>query len=149
MFSYILNRGWIDKSSKRLPTYKEITSSRKGKEKVLEDDSEEETFDARSEQSEDEIDEDEFDEVAERFETSYNFRFEEPYVYVLLPEVPCMYSHTVMQRRSRNRAISSQSALTRSSTRYVAERGARETQGTEGGGAFEEEGRSEEGRKRT
>ncbi|KAF7798812.1 hypothetical protein EIP86_010038 [Pleurotus ostreatoroseus] len=78
LMNYILNRGWIDKSTKRLPTYKEITSSRKGKERALEDDSEEEAIDAQSEAPENEIDEDEFDEVAERFETSYNFRFEEP-----------------------------------------------------------------------
>ena len=42
--SYILNRGWIDKSSRRLPTYKEITtsSSKKGKEIVDPDEEEDE-----------------------------------------------------------------------------------------------------------
>ena len=31
--SYILNRGWIDRSAKRLPTYSEITSSKSKKDK--------------------------------------------------------------------------------------------------------------------
>jgi protein KRI1 len=30
------------------------------------------------------LDEDEFDEVAERFEASYNFRFEEPCVFIFV-----------------------------------------------------------------
>lgn len=36
----------------------------------------------------DELDDDEeFEDVVETFETSYNFRFEEPYVNLLLPSV--------------------------------------------------------------
>ena len=58
--SYILNQGWVDKSKSRVPTYKEVTGS-------------------YSEDGMDDLDkENEFDEVAEEFETSYNFRFEEP-----------------------------------------------------------------------
>ncbi|KAJ3525199.1 hypothetical protein NM688_g8439 [Phlebia brevispora] len=84
LMSYILNRGWIDRSAKRLPTYKEITSSGKGKGRALGDDIEDsDTEEAKVKQEEDgtemtDMDEDEFDEVADRFETSYNFRFEEP-----------------------------------------------------------------------
>jgi len=55
--SYILNRGWIDRSTRRVPTYNEITHT-------------------GSDDEED--DEDEFDEIIDRFESSYNFRFEEP-----------------------------------------------------------------------
>ena len=35
---------------------------------------------------EDELEEDEFDDVVDRFESSYNFRFEEPWV----PHPPCV-----------------------------------------------------------
>lgn len=80
--SYILNRGWIDKSARRMPTYKEITGSKKGKGKS-EADSDSEGSDDDDEAQEvkhQPLDEDDFDEVADRFESSYNFRFEEPYV---------------------------------------------------------------------
>lgn len=79
-----MNRGWIDRSARRLPTYKEITSSRNGKGRVTEDSDEEEDGGSIDERSEDghaehpSLDEDEFDDVADHFESSYNFRFEEP-----------------------------------------------------------------------
>ncbi|KAL6304942.1 KRI1-like family C-terminal-domain-containing protein [Sparassis latifolia] len=86
LINYILNRGWVDRSARRLPTYSEITASKKGKGKAngtstadsdLEDEVEEQEGTGADAQSE-ELDEDEFDEVVDRFESSYNFRFEEP-----------------------------------------------------------------------
>ncbi|KAF9963830.1 KRRI-Interacting protein 1 [Modicella reniformis] len=56
LMDYILNRGWIDKTQKKTPHYKEI---------VREDDLEE------LEKSEDELD------AAEEFESKYNFRYED------------------------------------------------------------------------
>ena len=86
--SYILNRGWIDRSAKRLPTYQEITGqSKKGKGKAGADSVNAEDEQQSEDEADDEggapdLDEDEFDEIADRFESSYNFRFEEPYVYL-------------------------------------------------------------------
>ena len=82
VYSYILNRGWIDKSARRLPTYKEITGKGKGK---ADSDSEADSSDAEA-GAKGEVDglpnedEDEFDDIADAFESSYNFRFEEPCV---------------------------------------------------------------------
>ncbi|KAH9067742.1 Krr1-domain-containing protein, partial [Lactarius vividus] len=74
--SYILNRGWVDRSARRLPTYKEITAkalSSKDPDPLAAHTGAE--VDAGND---DLLDDDEFDEVAEHFESSYNFRFEEP-----------------------------------------------------------------------
>lgn len=72
--SYIFNRGWIDRDAKRVPTYKEITSNGKSK-------SQAQGADSDFENGNDEVlDSDEFDDVVDDFESSYNFRFEEPYV---------------------------------------------------------------------
>ncbi|KAG2108602.1 KRI1-like family C-terminal-domain-containing protein [Suillus clintonianus] len=89
LMNYILNRGWVDKSARRLPTYKEIvkpkSTKRKAKDSVAESEfevSDEEQLDAvhgGQRASEHAIeDDDEFEEIADAFETSYNFRFEEP-----------------------------------------------------------------------
>ncbi|GJJ08425.1 hypothetical protein Clacol_002641 [Clathrus columnatus] len=68
LMNYILNRGWVDRDAKRIPTYTEITrknvnGNREGpaeEENLLQDDDEE------------------FEEIVDNFESSYNFRFEEP-----------------------------------------------------------------------
>ena len=96
--SYILNRGWIDRSAKRFPTYTEVTSVRnrkKGPSKAAgSEDEEGAATDSSGSSSESEVggdagvaveDQDEFDDVADVFESSYNFRFEEPYVVCRIP----------------------------------------------------------------
>ncbi|KAG8705566.1 hypothetical protein FRC09_002883 [Ceratobasidium sp. 395] len=76
LMNYILNRGWIDKSEKRLPTYREVVEPDTMSE-VQEDKN-------QIEDSEDNgLDEDEFDEIADRFESTYNFRFEEPDAHII------------------------------------------------------------------
>ncbi|KAG5650999.1 hypothetical protein H0H81_010258 [Sphagnurus paluster] len=86
LMNYILNRGWIDRTANRIPTYGEITSSKsKGKKKAkpeedLEDsDSPDEVEDAEPLPTADpDLDENDFEDIVDRFEVSYNFRFEEP-----------------------------------------------------------------------
>ncbi|KAF5355471.1 hypothetical protein D9758_006312 [Tetrapyrgos nigripes] len=86
LMSYILNRGWIDRSAKRVPTYGEITSSKgKGKDKIKEKPEDEEDVEALPENEDDllptvhsDVDQDDFEDIVDRFESSYNFRFEEP-----------------------------------------------------------------------
>ncbi|KAJ6497509.1 KRI1-like family C-terminal-domain-containing protein [Mycena sanguinolenta] len=82
LVNYILNRGWIDRSSKRVPTYREVTSqSKKGKAKAKAQPADDEDSDAGDDEEEgdaDEMEEEEiFDDIVDRFESSYNFRFEE------------------------------------------------------------------------
>ncbi|KAJ3726986.1 KRI1-like family C-terminal-domain-containing protein [Lentinula raphanica] len=88
LMNYILNRGWIDHSARRVPTYKEIVSSKSKLKKKAADEEEEssdEDMDPSTSKGEDmlptadaDIDEDDFEEIVDRFESSYNFRFEEP-----------------------------------------------------------------------
>jgi len=87
--SYILNRGWIDKSARRLPTYKEIVKPKSTKEKAKDylvgseseapDEEQGDTSDGKQ-RAHDHIieDDDEFEDIVDAFESSYNFRFEEP-----------------------------------------------------------------------
>ncbi|KAF8589513.1 hypothetical protein K439DRAFT_1383413 [Ramaria rubella] len=69
LMNYILNRGWIDRSVKRVPTYNEVTHHSEPSNEQIFQRGDEETL-----VSED----DEFEEIVDRFESSYNFRFEEP-----------------------------------------------------------------------
>jgi protein KRI1 len=97
-FSYILNRGWIDHSTKHIPTYKEITGSTRSKGKLKEALSDEES--PRVDDAVHDLDDDDFEEIAERFESSYNFRFEEPYAFVshsLLSKLLTIYSFLEMR----------------------------------------------------
>lgn len=77
--SYILNRGWIDRSVNRVPTYREITGSTKSKGK-LKQESDGKDQEASVDSEVNDSDDEDFEEIAERFESSYNFRFEEPCV---------------------------------------------------------------------
>ncbi|KAI0300435.1 KRI1-like family C-terminal-domain-containing protein [Multifurca ochricompacta] len=78
LINYILNRGWIDRSARRIPTYKEVTAV-PSHPKNLDPPETLVAADVSTDANSDIIeDEDEFDEVVERFESSYNFRFEEP-----------------------------------------------------------------------
>jgi hypothetical protein len=101
--SYILNRGWIDRSARHIPTYGEITGSSKNeKAKGQDDGSASESLPEDQDANGDELDDDDFDEIVDRFESSYNFRFEEPCVPWLLL-VLSLYSYLIaMQRCRRN-----------------------------------------------
>lgn len=72
--SYILNRGWIDKSTRRVPTYGEVTSGHKSGDNDDHVKAEKTGVDGEL------VDDEDFEEVVDRFESSYNHRFEEPYV---------------------------------------------------------------------
>ena len=87
--SYILNRGWIDRSTGHVPTYGEITfppgeerRKKKGKAKAEpQDDSEPDAEDFGSIDEEMDtglLSDTSFESLASHFEASYNHRFEEP-----------------------------------------------------------------------
>lgn len=80
--SYIFNRGWIDRSNRRVPTYNEIIDSsskqtrRKSAQSQVDDDGTDKILEDG--QGATLSDDNAFDDLADAFETSYNFRFEEP-----------------------------------------------------------------------
>jgi len=86
--SYILNRGWIDRSEGHVPTYTEVTSEAKERSRKKGKSKAEPHDDAGSDDNEDQnenADDDDgmlsdtsFESVASFFEASYNHRFEEP-----------------------------------------------------------------------
>lgn len=71
MLSYVLNRGWIDRSTSRVPTYSEVTFKPDP-----------------SPNHEDDEQHSEFDDLAENFELSYNHRFLEPSFTPIIPSHP-------------------------------------------------------------
>ncbi|KAH0829126.1 KRI1-like family C-terminal-domain-containing protein [Lanmaoa asiatica] len=86
LMNYIFNRGWIDQSNRRVPTYNEIVES-SSKRRSAKSQADPDSIDGVDHNSDDEqvaakgailSDEDSFDDLADAFETSYNFRFEEP-----------------------------------------------------------------------
>ncbi|KAH6910281.1 KRI1-like family C-terminal-domain-containing protein [Coprinopsis sp. MPI-PUGE-AT-0042] len=105
LLDYILNRGWIDQSSKRVPTYNEITSTKRSKGKAKAKPS----ADSSSEGGENDDNEDpgllsdtSFTSLADIFELSYNHRFEEPNA-AIIPSFPRQIESTVRRDESKRK----------------------------------------------
>ncbi|KAF9442814.1 hypothetical protein P691DRAFT_779207 [Macrolepiota fuliginosa MF-IS2] len=90
LMNYILNRGWIDKSKDRVPTYHEVTKSKSNPKKskpkaTIDSDSDSDPHPSNhaedkhvSDKGDDTDSDASFESFADAFESSYNFRFEEP-----------------------------------------------------------------------
>ncbi|KAF5385845.1 hypothetical protein D9615_002328 [Tricholomella constricta] len=82
LMNYILNRGWIDRSANHIPTYGEITSPKSKGKKAAKHEEYDSGQDAGGAEllptADPDLDEEDFEEIVDRFESSYNFRYEEP-----------------------------------------------------------------------
>ncbi|KZV91710.1 hypothetical protein EXIGLDRAFT_836921 [Exidia glandulosa HHB12029] len=79
LLDYILNRGWIDKSERHVPTYKEVTSRSSKKRKADEDSNSAESNSDSDAGGVGDIDEESvFEEAVEHFEEDYQYRYQEP-----------------------------------------------------------------------
>ena len=101
LFSYILNRGWIDHSERHIPTYDEITSTKR-KKKVETSKLDETTTNGfeNAEVGEEDaglLSDSSFDSLASHFEASYNHRFEEPGA-ATIPSFPRIIQSTVRRQ---------------------------------------------------
>ncbi|KZO90589.1 Krr1-domain-containing protein [Calocera viscosa TUFC12733] len=74
LMNYILNRGWVDQSQLRNPTFEEVATHPHG------EPSGSHSVERNEELAEDDSD---FEDITDKFESSYNFRFEEPNAAVI------------------------------------------------------------------
>ncbi|KAJ2918313.1 hypothetical protein MD484_g2130, partial [Candolleomyces efflorescens] len=110
LMNYILSRGWVDSSSKRIPTYHEITgdgtknSPKKGKGKEKDLEADEAPLGNDGEEIDDPafLSDASFESLASHFETSYNHRFEEPDA-ATIPSFPRHIETTVRREESKRK----------------------------------------------